>query len=276
MPSNLSADYTETSELKRILSDCFNALQSWNIWWYMGLQDVRNQFRRSRVGSGWVLINLALMGIGIGYVYGRLFNQDLSIFFPRLLLGIVLWTFISSTLVQGCQAFLVSEGYIKQFCYAKQLYLLRFLITILFNLMMGFVVYFGVIILGRLNVNISILGALPGLILLLFISIGHIIVMAYWGTRFRDLSPALSGLLQVVFYITPVIFTPEMLDQHGLGFIYHYNPFYYLIEIVRCPLVNGYMPDLKVYEFVFGECIVVWITALTTMVKFDSKLAYWL
>jgi len=264
------------SEAKRILSDCFRALKAWNIWWYMGKQDVRNQFRRSKMGAGWVLINLTMMAIGIGYVYGNLFHQVLSEFFPMVILGIILWTFITSTIVQGCLAFVMSEGYIKQFSYSKQIYLFRFLIASLINLIIGFIVYFGVMAAFQLPIHAGALWAIPGVLLLILISIAHLIVMAYWGARFRDLAPALSGLFQILFYVTPVIFTAKMLEARGLGFIYQYNPLYYLIEIVRYPLLNGAAPTVNIYYCAFGYCAFIWLFAFGTMLKFDSKVSYWL
>lgn len=264
------------SEVKRVLSDCFKALKAWNIWWYMGKQDVRNQFRRSKMGAGWVLINLTLMAIGIGYVYGNLFHQELSKFFPMVIVGIIIWTFITSTIVQGCMAFVMSEGYIKQFSYSKQIYLFRFLIAALINFVIGFIVYFGVMVAFQLPIEVGALWAIPGMLLLIVISIGHLVVMAYWGARFRDLGPALNGLFQILFYVTPVIFTASMLQSRGLGFVYQYNPLYYLIEIVRYPLLNATLPATNVYYFAFAYCAFIWALAFATMFKFDSKVSYWL
>lgn len=268
--------YPNQSELTRIFSDCFDAAKAWKVWWYMGMQDIRNQFRRSRVGSGWVLIHLTLMATSLSYVYGHLFHQDISVFFPGLLLGIVLWTFMVSTLVQGCQAFLTSEGYIKQFCYPKQVYLLRFLTTVFFNVFIGFLVYFIVVLFIQPQIKISIPIALLGFALLTLVNIAHLIIASYWGTRFRDLSPALGGLFQVAFYLTPVIFTTELLDSQGLSFVYLYNPFYYLLEIVRYPLTKGYFPPFAIYKFVLLYGICAWTLAVFTMLKSDSKVAYWL
>ena len=274
----MSYHYTlrKPSEAKRVLTDCLLALKAWHIWLYMGVQDVRNQYRRSKMGAGWILINLALTASAIGFVYGRLFHQDLHIFFPMLILGLVIWTFISATIVQGCMTFVVSEGYIKQFSYSKQIYIFRFLITALINLSIGFAVYTGIAIFLHLPFTVASLWFIPGLLLLIFISIGHVIIMAYWGSRFRDLSPALNGFFQILFYVTPIIFTADMLKDRGLGFIYQYNPLYYLIEIVRYPLLYGNMPEKSVYLFALMYCVAVWAVALYTMFKYDSKVAYWL
>ena len=42
-----------------------------------------------------------------------------------------------------------------------------------------------------------------------------------------------SIILQALFYVTPLIYPIEIMKQRGFEGIYLYNPFYYLIEIVR-------------------------------------------
>lgn len=272
----ISSTLKRQSPFKRIIRDSLAAFSAWHIWLYMGTQDVRNQFKRSKMGAAWILINLSLTAIAVGFIYGNLFHQNLLTFFPMLILGLILWSFICTTIIQGCLAFVISEGYIKQFSYPKQIYILRFLISALINLLIGFTVYFCVAIALRLPISWHSLWAIPGIIMLIFISIGHLIIMAYWGARFRDLSPALSGLLQILFYVTPIIFTTEMLSARGLDFVYQFNPLYYLIEIVRFPLLHSAAANTEVYLFCCFYCTIVWFFAFFTMFKYDSKVAYWL
>lgn len=56
-----SKTVSDVSTQREIMTDSFYALKAWRIWLYMGIQDVRNQFRRSRLGVIWLLINLSLI-----------------------------------------------------------------------------------------------------------------------------------------------------------------------------------------------------------------------
>jgi len=264
------------SENKKIIAESIYAIKAWRVWSHMGLQDMRNQFRRSRLGTLWVLINLTLMAGGIGYVYGHLFHQDLSVFFPLLIAGIVIWNFIATTIVQGCNTFIVSEGYVKQFSFPKQIYILRFFLAALLNLLIGFAVFFVVALSQHVPFALGTFWALIGLILLILISIAHIIIFAYWGVKVRDLAPALSGIFLILFYITPIVFTPKILGEHNLAFIYQFNPLYYLIEVVRYPLINGSMAQPEIYYATLSYGVLVWSVAVLTLFKCDRKVAYWL
>jgi len=265
-----------STEWSRIKTDCLKSLLAWRIWFYLGTQDVRNQFRRSRLGIGWLIINLSLVTVSIGYVYGHLFHADLKKFFPILVLGLALWGFISSVITQGCQTFAASEGYIKQFSFAKQVYIFRFMTSALVNLSVGMGIFCLVALYTGIPLQLGTLWFLPGILCLIVISLGHLIIFSYLGARFRDLPHALSGVLQVLFYVTPIIFTADMLKSRGMDFVYQYNPFYYLIEIARYPLINGEAAPLGVYYFALCYGILVWLLAVGTLVKCDSRVAYWL
>jgi len=77
--------------------------------------------------------------------------------------------------------------------------------------------------------------------------------------------------MQILFFVTPIMWKPELLkDQRLLDL----NPFYHLVEIVRQPLL-GAVPSLRDYF------TVVFISALNIalsgaiFVRFRSRIAYW-
>ena len=68
-----------------------------------------------------------------------------------------------------------------------------------------------------------------------------IMIFAHLNTRFRDVAHMATVLLQVMFYVTPVIFPADLLLRRrpDLAFIIELNPMYHLIEVVRHPLLSG-------------------------------------
>ena len=57
------------------------------------------------------------------------------------------------------------------------------------------------------------------------------------STRFRDLPPTMTNIMQVLFYITPILYEPSQLPPKR-RLIAHYNPFYHVIEVFRRPLIG--------------------------------------
>ncbi|WP_426397409.1 ABC transporter permease [Ralstonia sp. R-29] len=256
------------------LTEFVSAAKLWRVWLHMGFQDIKSRFRSSALGPGWILVNLAAVIGAVGLIYGRLFHQPMNEFLPFLTLGIVIWTFITSSLVEGSMAFVVAEGYIKQFPFPKPIYLYRALVPYTVVFVIGLIVYFAVVASYQRHVGWGALWAIPGFALFLAINFFHVVIVAHVGVRFRDLPHLLSSLMQIAFYMTPVIFTVAMLKDRGLSFIYAFNPLYYQIEIMRYPLLNSEAPPPEVIIVALGYCAVVGALAVFVVKKMSRRIVY--
>lgn len=259
---------------KKIIRDSLRSIVVWRVWIFLGIQDIKARFRRSFLGPLWLMMSTVIFVAGAGLVYGSLLGANYREFLPQFATGIVIWGFIVSSVTEAGSAFVVAEGYIKQFPYPKQIYLLRSLVGYLVVLAVGMVV----ILLMQLILDgfswLAWFWMLPGLALLTLVSAGHITVFAYIGARFRDLPHALAGVMQLLFFVTPVMFPAKMLASRGLQHIYEFNPFYYLLEVVRHPLITGDLAPAPMYGWVAGYGAVVWLIACVVAIRMDEKLVF--
>ncbi|QXI10366.1 ABC transporter permease [Pseudomonas zeae] len=252
------------------------SLLEWRVWLYLGLQDVKARFRRSAIGPLWILINLAMMVLGAGVVYGVLLKQPMAEFLPYLTCGLIVWGFLVSSFVEGGYAFVGSEGYIKQFSFPKQIYLFRVLVSLFAVMLVGVVALAGTLLFfDRFN-PMGWLYALPGVGILLIAGLGHITLSAYLSARFRDLPHALTGIFQVLFFVTPIMFPVTMLKDRGLDFVYKYNPLYYLVDVIRFPILEGTFAVKQDYMFCAAYLSVLWLVCLVLASKMDKKVVYML
>ncbi len=258
----------------KLASDNVTALRNWRVWWHLGMADVRNKFAKSAVGPIWILLNLALWVGGIGLIYGTLFNQKLETYLPFLAIGFVVWTYLTQTITEGGNAFVFAEGYIKQFTYPKQIYILRVLVNASVPLMIGVGIFFVVMLIMGRSLGVGMLWALPGFVLLLIATYLHATIMAYASARFRDLPHGMTALLQVLFFVTPVFFTIGTLKDRGLDFVYKYNPLYYLIEVVRHPLTELQAAPIEVYTATGVYIGLLLLIALFVTARLDKRIVY--
>ena len=96
--------------------------------------------------------------------------------------------------------------------------------------------------------------ALPGLLLWALDSLALTLLLGGFCARFRDIMPIVNSVMQIAFFITPVIWKPEQLGPAGMSKL-PFNPFYDLLEIVRAPLL-GHMPSMMVWSGALGYSIV--------------------
>ncbi len=250
------------------------AMRNWRVWWHLGMADVRNKFAKSVVGPTWILLNLALWVGGIGVIYGTLFRQPLETFLPFLAIGFVVWGFMTQTITEGGNAFVFAEGYIKQFTYPKQIYILRVMVNASVPFIIGVGIFFVVMLMMKRDFGLGMLWVLPGILLLVLANYLHATIMAYASARFRDLPHGMTALLQVLFFVTPVFFTVDVLKERGLDFIYKYNPLYYLIEVVRYPLTSLAPASADVYIATGLYILVLMLVALFIAQRLDKRIVY--
>ena len=92
------------------------------------------------------------------------------------------------------------------------------------------------------------------------------------SARFRDVPLIVASVVQVLFFITPVIWKPEMLPGRALWL--DLNPFYHLVEIMRAPLL-GQTPALDNWLTVILITVVGWAVALFFYSAYRWRVAYW-
>ena len=261
---------------RKLLPDFAFSLRSWRVWMHMGLQNIRYRYRRSSLGVLWLFINLAVYAGVVGLIYGKMFDQKVDQFLPYLLVGFNIWGLVQASFVDGGTAFISAEGYIKQISFPKQIYLLRNLVVEVFTSLVGFAVFFLVAPAFHVHFGWGMLWALPGFAILILCSLGHIWIMAYLCARFRDLPHAAASLLQIMYFMLPVLYPEELLASRGMDYIYKYNPLYWLLTLVRYPLLNNSMPAIEFYWTALGYAAVLWAFSLCMAARMDRKVVYWL
>ena len=143
------------ARLRDVLASWARAARSWEIWVHLGVQDIKNRYKRSLVGPLWIAISLAVMVAGMSFLFGRLFSQEGGRYLIYLTIGMMLWSLISSSFTDGGYAFLGAESYIRQIPQAKQVYVLRCTVVNLVVFSFGLPVFVAVALFyGQFNASL--------------------------------------------------------------------------------------------------------------------------
>ena len=259
------------ARLSDVLGSWERAACSWEIWIHLGVQDIKNRYKRSLVGPLWIAISLAVMVAGMSFLFGRLFSQEGGRYLIYLTIGMMLWSLISSSFTDGGYAFLGAESYIRQIPQAKQIYILRCTVVNLVVFSFGLPVFVAVALFyGQLNASLP--WALVGFAVVVVACVGHSAIMAYLSVPFRDLPPASASALQIVYFLTPILYPVELLRQRGLGWFLHINPLYYLLEIVRHPILEGGPAPAGIYAGAVAYTALVWVVGLGVAAALDRRI----
>jgi lipopolysaccharide transport system permease protein len=236
--------------------------------------DVRQRYRRSTVGQFWVTISMGATILGMGLVFSVVLGQPISSYLPFLATGFVIWSFVSQTIVDLSTGFIKSEAYIRSYPGPKSVIIYRIVANNLLILMHNFLILPFVWLLFGFPLTSSVILVLPGFILCIALLIVIGLVLAPLCTRFRDFPQIIQSLMQLLFFLTPIMFKPEQ-TQTKLVVLTRYNPLANLIEIMRAPLL-GYVPDPHHYVMVLIYLLIGFVIALLIYARYRARIIYWL
>jgi len=257
------------------LRDIISALGRLPLVCTLGWQDVRQRYHRSLLGAFWLTISIGVMIASIGFVFGHIFDTPMRQFLPFLAVGLIFWNFMSTTMAEGCHGFVAAEAIIKQQFIPISVHVFRVIWRNLIILAHNLIIVPLVLLATQTAVSLEILLVIPGVLLLLLNLCWISISLGIVCTRYRDIPQIVANFIQVMFYLTPVIWTPEMLSSRGVGYMLWLNPFFHLIQIVRAPLL-GQTAALENWLVAALIAVLGWGFTLVFFGKYRRRVAYWL
>jgi len=238
-------------------------------------QDIRQSYRRSAVGPFWLTIGMAIQIVTMGFVFGLIFKTEIKEYLPFLAASIIIWGLIASTINEGCLSFISAEGMIKQINLPHTVYIVRTVLKNLITSSHNFVILPLVFLAFSKAASFSLTLLIPGIILLT-LNLGWVVLLLGMVTsRYRDMQPIVGSLTTVGFFLTPVMWSPDLIGNNELAhLLLGLNPLYHWIQIVRLPIL-GQWPTLENWVLSLAIAGIGWALTLLVYNKYKNMIAYW-
>ena len=123
-------------------------------------------------------------------------------------------------------------------------------------------------------VSSTALLAIPGLMIVLVALFVITLNLGILSTRFRDLPQIITNALQLIFFVTPIMWRADQLSGARLGLV-TWSPMAALLRIVSEPLL-GRVPARGEYLVAIGFILVLVALTLPLFARFRARLVYWL
>ena len=255
------------------LRDVVEGAGAFRLWRMLGWQDIRQRYRRSVLGPFWLTLSMGAMVGGLGLLYAGLFRMDVAGYLPFLASGFIVWGLVSGLITDGCDAFTSAESMIKQGGTPLSVHVYRVVWRNLAIFAHNVVIYVVVVAVFLIQPGWAGLLALPGLVLLCLNGVWMGLLLGLVSARFRDVPQIVASIVQLSFFITPIIWKPELMPDRAL--IVDLNPFFHLLEVVRAPSL-GQAPGLASWLTVLGIALVGWSVTLLVYRRYCWRIAYWI
>jgi lipopolysaccharide transport system permease protein len=271
---DLRGDPSFATRNRLALQDVNDGVRLLPLAWTLGWLDIRLRYRGSMLGPLWLTLSTGIMVGALGYLYAGIFHTDVHDYLPFLALSMVLWAFVSSVVSESCTAFTESEGIVRAMRMPFFLFAVRVLIRNVLVLAHNILVIAVVFLVFQVWPGWHGLLAIPALFVWAADCLGLALLLGTFCARFRDILPIVSSVMQIAFFLTPVIWKPEQLGARGQALL-PFNPFYDLLQIVRAPML-GAMPGAGAWLGA-GLCsLIIWGLAWGLFSRARGRIAFWI
>jgi lipopolysaccharide transport system permease protein len=177
-------------------------------------RELKVRYRRSTLGFVWSLLTpiyqIIIYTVVLKYIMGW-GGRNLSI---NILVALIPWTFFSVTVLNSCSAVLRYRSVVKKVYFPRQMLPLATVFANLVHLLLSTLVLFLFFLLRPVAFD-------SGFFFLIILVIGQTLLVAGLGflaacahTYYQDVEYALTNIFQVAMFLTPVLYSTELLNGH--------------------------------------------------------------
>jgi lipopolysaccharide transport system permease protein len=261
--------------IKAETNDIVGTAHLWRLVWTLSVLDIQQRYRGSILGPFWLTLSTGVMIGAMGFIYAGLFHINVHTYLPFLSLSLVLWNLMSAFTAEGSTCFLGSEGMIRAMRMPLSMHAARVVVrnylVFAHNIVVIVVVF---AIMRKLPGPYSFM-IIPGFALWTVDAFAISLLLGVFCARFRDIPPIVASIMQIAFFVTPIIWSPTILLHRGIGkVLITWNPFAALLGIIRDPLLGSPL-ELMTWLVALGYSAVLIVAAGVLFAIARPRIAYW-
>jgi len=254
------------------VADLVDGFSRRELWIALAHDDMRQRFRRTLFGLAWLTISYTVFVAAKVLIFGQLISTPIEWFAVYVTVGFLAWQFMNSIVIDSCTAFINSENWILGIRLPVSVFIFESIARECLVFFYSAIVAVAVLLIVQHPITPVALMVIPAFAIYLINAVFAHMLLGIACMRYRDLSPLIQTLMRVLFFLTPLIWTPEQVG--GLQRWLWWNPFTYFIDIFRAPIVDGVIP-VHSWMIVGLMTLVLGIIAFSTFALFRRRLAFW-
>jgi len=256
----------------------FNFREIWSykeLFYFFTWRDIKIKYKQTVLGFLWAILQPLFMMIIFTVFFGRALNvpsQNLP--YPVFVFsGLLLWNTFSSGLTTAANSMVNNAAIIKKIYFPRLIIPVSSILVALFDFLMAFILFIPLLIFYRQPVSLTALWCWPlALGICLVATLGPGSLLASLNVKYRDFRYVIPFMVQVLFFITPIIYPVSVLQYPLLKYVLAASPMYAAVELFRFPLTMV-MADWQLMLISFASGIFFLIVGLVYFKKTEDFFA---
>ena len=228
-------------------------------------RELNARYRGSVLGYLWSLVNPVLLLAVYTFVFSQVFEprDDVSPYGLFLATGIFPWLWLSSSWSEGAQALIANAGLIRKATFPAELLPLVSVLANLVHFALALPIICGAVLFFAwrghdIGGPTALLAPVVTLAMIPLVA-GLALGFAALNAHFKDVKDILSNLLTLLFFMTPILYTLPVLQDHSLiYFAVSHNPLTPFIRGYQIVIFHGQWPALSLWLEMVTVSLVIW------------------
>lgn len=226
----------------------FNWAELWTyreLFYFFTWRDIKVKYKQTALGFLWAILQPLLMMTIFTLFFGRALNiPSQNIPYPVYVLsGLLIWNVFSTGLTNASNSMVTNAAIIKKIYFPRLVIPVSSIIVSLFDFLMSFMLFGAILLYYQQPILWSVVFIWPiALLVSVIATLGLGCWIAALNVKYRDFRYVIPFLVQILFFLTPVIYPISLLKYPVLQYMLVASPMYCAVELFRYP-ITGIMPD---------------------------------
>src|SRR3954469_8086919 len=212
--------------------------------WALALKELKVRYKRSVLCILWALLNPLLLMIVLTVVFSNIMGSKIPHYAIFLLSVLLPWTFFSQSLAYAAESIVGNADLIKKVRIAKSVFPLAAVASNMINLLLSLIPLVLIILVMGHPFHLTWLFLPVPLIALTLFTTGATFFFATANVYYRDVAHILQVVLQVWFYVTPILYSIDIFPAH-YRWLFRLNPMIFVLNGFRLSVYYGMLPTAQ-------------------------------
>lgn len=231
----------------------FNWKELWRnqeLFYFFAWRDIKIKYKQTALGFLWAVLQPLLMMLIFTLLLGRALNlPDQSLPYPVYVFsGLIIWNVFATGLTNAANSMVSNALIIKKIYFPRLIIPVSSILVAAFDFIMAFLLFTLVLLYYKQPVAINAVVYWP---LSLFLSMMATLGLGCWlaalNVKYRDFRYVIPFLVQILFFVTPIIYPTSIIDYPYLQYVVASSPMYAAVEFFRFPLTSEMGSPTLVY-----------------------------
>lgn len=219
-----------------------DAIRYRELIWALALKELKLRYKRSVLGFLWALLNPLLLMMVTTLVFSSVLKQNIPHYAIFVLSMILPWTFFSQSLSYAAESVVGNGDLLKKVRVAKIIFPLAAVVSNMVNLLLSLIPLILIVLVMRHPFHITWLYLPVPLLALTIFTVGATFFFATANVYYRDVAHILQVILQVWFYVTPILYEISLFPAQ-YQWIFKLNPLIFVMNGFRLSIYYGKLPQ---------------------------------